>query len=161
MKIIIGSIFTILLFGFGYLYCFNDQQWRKTIPNELILGSTKYSNSDLQGLRESCGVHVFELNQTTINQIKNEGTSFLNTAKQARGDDNYYYSYGEWLQTPRKDWKRPENWIYELMCSNLSSELQGIIINSGQSKGSFYSHGQEKTLMVIPKHKLIVLTHNG
>lgn len=161
MKKVVASIFIALLLGFGYLYWLNDQQWRKTIPNELILGSTKYSNSDLQGLRESCGVHVFELKQATINKIKNEGISFLNTAKQARGHDNYYYSYGEWLQTPRKDWKRPENWSYELMCSNLSPELQGIIINSGQSKGSFYSHGQEKNLMVIPKHKLIILTHNG
>lgn len=161
MKKISLLILTALLFGIAYLYCLSDQNWRNTIPIELVLGSTQYSNSDQQGLRESCGVHVFELKKITIDQIEKEGITFLNTAKQARGHDNYYYSYGEWIQTPRKDWKRPENWSYELMCSNLSAELQGIIINSGKSKGSFYSHGQEKTLMVIPNHKLIVLTHNG
>lgn len=161
MKKVSILILVVIIFGIGYLYWLNDQSWRSTIPIELGLGSTQYSNSDQQGLRESCGVHVFELKQITIDQIEKEGISFLNTAKQARGDSNYYYSYGEWLHTPRKDWKRPENWSYELMCSNLATELQGIIINSGKSEGSFYSHGQEKTLMVIPKHKLIVLTHNG
>lgn len=161
MKKVSTLIFVALLLGIGYLYWLNDQSWRNSIPIELVLGSTLYSNSDQQGLRESCGVHVFELNKITIDQIEKEGISFLNTAKQARGYGNHYYSYGEWLQTPRKDWKRPENWSYELMCSNLSTELQGIIINSGKSEGSFYSHGQEKTLMVIPNHKLIVLTHNG
>ena len=127
----------------------------------MVLGSTLYSNSDQQGLRESCGVHVFDLQKITIDKIENEGIHFLNTAKQARGHDDYYHAYGEWLQTPRTDWKRPENWTSELMCSNLSAELQGIIINSGKNKGSFYSHGQEKTLMVIPRHQLIILTHNG
>ena len=161
MKKIAVLIFITLLFGLGYLYWLNDQLWRKIIPIELVLGSTEYSNSDQQGLTESCGVHVFELKQITINKINNEGLSFLNTAKQARGYEDYYNSYGEWFKTPRKDWKRPENWSSELMCSRLSTELQEILIKSGQGEGSFYSHGQEKTLMVIPKYKLIVLTHNG
>jgi len=137
MKKIAVIILITFLFGLGYLYWLNYQLWRKTIPIELVLGSTEYSNSDLQGLRESCGVHVFELNQVTINKINNEGLTFLNTAKQARGYEDYYYSYGEWFKTPRKDWKRPENWSYELMCSSLSTELQEILIKSGQSEGSF------------------------
>ena len=120
-----------------------------------------YSNSDQQGLRESCGVHVFELKKITISQIEKEGIFFLNTAKQARGHSNHYYSYGRWFKTPRKDWKRPENWSYELICSDLSAELQDILINGGKSEGSFYSFGQEKALMVIPKYKLLILTHNG
>lgn len=155
------SIFIILIVGVLYLIWLNDRHWRDVIPIQFDLGSTLHSNTDLQGLREACGVHVYELKDSTLHKIKNDGVNFLNTAREARGYSNFYYSYGEWMQTPRKDWKRPENWVYELMCANIPAKLQGIIIDSGRSQGSFYSQGQEKILMVIPSHKIIVLTNNG
>ena len=76
MKKIFPLILIALLFGIGYLYWLNDQYWRNTIPIELILGSTQYNSSDQQGLRESCGVHVFELKKITIDQIKKKALAF-------------------------------------------------------------------------------------
>lgn len=161
MKKVAFSILIIMALGIFYLVWLNDQYWRDTIPGEFNLGSTLHSNSDLQGITEACGVHVYELEESTLDKIKAKGIDFLNTVKQARGHSDYYYSYGEWQNTPRKDWKRPENWVYELMCASMPPKLQGIIIDGGKNPGSFYSHGQEKVLMVIPNHKIVVLMHNG
>ncbi|HFD32918.1 MAG TPA: hypothetical protein ENJ28_09475 [Gammaproteobacteria bacterium] len=161
MKKVTIFILITLALGACYLVWLNDRHWRDIIPIQFDLGSTLHSNSDLQGIREACGVHVFELKESTLNKIEIDGIKFLNTARQARGNKKFYYSYGEWKKTPRKDWERPENWAYELMCTNMPAKLQGIIIDSGRAKGSFYSHGQESVLMIIPDHKIIVLIHNG
>ncbi|WP_444923723.1 hypothetical protein ACJJH9_19295 [Microbulbifer sp. DLAB2-AF] len=161
MMKVAASILIILFLGSCYLIWLDDKNWRDIIPIEFDLGSTLHSNSDLQGIREACGVHIYELEETTLDKIKAEVLEFLNTAKQARGHSRFYYSYGEWMHTPRKDWTRPENWAYELMCVKMPAKLQGIIIDSATAPGSFYSHGQEKVLMIILDQKILVLTHNG
>ncbi|ASP37806.1 hypothetical protein CHH28_03560 [Bacterioplanes sanyensis] len=154
-------LFVSLISAALYLTWLNDQYWRDVIPQEFGLGATLHSNSDLQGIRESCGVHVFQLDDVTLNKVLSGGLGFVNTAQQARGYGDYYYRYGEWQPTPRQDWKRAENWSYELMCASMPAELQGIILDAGKQSGSYYSHGQEKVLMVLPKHKMIVFIHNG
>ncbi|MBU2712261.1 hypothetical protein, partial [Zooshikella harenae] len=74
---------------------------------------------------------------------------------------DYYHHYGDWLATPRKDWKRDEDILWDFCGGNLSESLQSLIIQRGKQEGSFYAFSQEAWLMIIPQEKLVVFSHNG
>ncbi len=60
------------------------------------------------------------------------------------------------------DWRRSENWSYELLCGgSIDDYLYSEIVESGRTGGSYYSFKREAVLMVIPEKRLVVFSHNG
>ncbi|WP_288132458.1 hypothetical protein [Microbulbifer sp.] len=162
MNKVVFSIALIPFLTVGYIYWLNDQHNRKLVPAQLILKGTRYSNNDSLGLRESCGVHVYDLDPVMMERIKNEGIKFFRGVTQSRGHSDFHHKFGDWQNGPRKDWKKSEIWVSEVLdCSNMNRELEETVIKVGLSQSSYYSLGYEKVIMVSPDHGLVVLTHNG
>ena len=162
VKIVFGFILSLVLVGYLYFQWAESRYFVKTIPTQLEIESTRHSNSESDFIREACGVHIYVLTEETIQEINKLGLDFFKNVNQGRGfKRDYYYTYGEWQKTPRHDWKRSENY-YELYdCGKLSGKLLETVVNGGTKLGSFYTMGNEKSLMVIPSKQLLVLVHNG
>ena len=155
---VIGVIVVALI---GARYLFEDYWYRKAIPENIGL-NYRISITSASGLREGCGTAVYRLDGKTAEAIKEQGVTFFEESVQARGHADRYYTYGEWMETPRDDWTRPENWSYELLCGgSVDDSLYDEIVESGRTSGSYYSFKDEAVLMVIPDKKLVVFSHNG
>lgn len=155
---VIGVIVIALI---GAWYLFEDFWYRKAIPEDIGL-SYRISITSDSGFREGCGTAVYKLGGKTAEAIKKQGVKFFEESDQARGHSDRYYTYGEWMETPRDDWTRSENWSYELLCGGgIGDSLYDDIVESGRTGGSYYSFKDEAVLMVIPDKKLVVFSHNG
>jgi len=155
---VVGLIVVALI---GAWYLFEDYWYRQAIPENIGL-SYRISITSDSGLREGCGTAVYKLAGKTAESIKEQGLKFFEESGQARGHSDRYYTYGEWMETPRGDWARSENWSYELVCGgSIGDSLYDDIVESGRTGGSYYSFMDEAVLMVIPDKKLVVFSFNG
>jgi len=151
-KIILILFLSILLAWFIY----EDYWFRKAIPENIGL-NYRISIGTNSGPFSGCGVAVYKLDDNAYANIMNDGLNFFISSTHARGHSGH--KYGEWKQTPRHDWVRPKDWIYQLHCGNLADDLYSKILESGKSNGSYYSLMHEAALMVIPNEKLVVFTY--
>ena len=109
---------------------------------------------------KGCGTAIYKLSEKTYQNIKEHGLEFLNSDLQPR--NNSTSRYAQWKETPRKDWKRGEDWGFELLCGGkLPDNLYKEIVKSGKKAGSFYTKKHEAVLMIIPEKRLVIFSHNG
>jgi hypothetical protein len=142
-------------------YFFEDYWFRQIIPENIDL-SYRITITSSSGIREGCGTAIYRLSDQTAKSIQEMGLEYFSNSKQSRGYADTYHKYGEWQETPRKDWKRSENWSYELLCGGaIKKSLYKKIVDSGQIHGSYYSFTPEAVLMVIPSKNLVVFSYNG
>lgn len=157
LKIIAVVVVSILVAW----YLFEDYWYRQVIPENIGL-SYRITITSNSGFREGCGTAIYRLSNETAKAIQQKGLEYFTNSKQSRGYSDHYHKYGEWHETPRKDWKRPENWSFELLCGGaINDSLYKKIVESGQTYGSYYSLKPEAVLMVIPNMKLVVFAYNG
>ncbi|WP_157365452.1 hypothetical protein [Zooshikella ganghwensis] len=159
INIVIGLLFSVfLVITIGY-WLYLDYWYRQAVPINIGLGSSISIVTD-SGVLSGCGIAVYELDEKTYDKINKEGINFFSSSMQARGHNDSYYAYSEWKETPREDWKRPENWSYQLLCGgDISEKLFNKILHGGQSAGSFYSSKTAAHLMVLPNERLVVFTY--
>ncbi len=142
-------------------YLFEDFWYRRYIPENIGL-NYHISIKSSAGFREGCGTAVYRMNRETAEAIKEQGIKFFAGAGQDKGRPGGYHVYGKWMQTPRDDWHRAENWSYELLCGgSIGDSLYDEIVESGRTAGSYYSYKHEAVLMVMPEKRLVVFSHNG
>lgn len=153
--------FTILLAMLLGWYFYVDYWYRQAIPDNIGL-ARRVSIVTNSGIFSGCGIAVYKLDDKTYERIAIEGIDYFDDSKYARGhpEKRSYYTYGQWMETPRKDWKRYEDWSYQLTCGgNLGESLFASILKSGNEAGSFYASKQGAHLMVIPEERLVVFTY--
>ena len=154
-KIIVGTLLTLWVFGCG-IFLADDWHYRSYIPDNIAIGKTRFSNSDLLGVTEGCGVHVYQLLPRTKSKITTQGLSFFTDASGQMGNLN-------WQPTPRTDWQRSENWVYELQCirSPVPGNLMKLIMEGARTPGGYYAATPERQWMILPKQNLVVFSHRG
>lgn len=113
------------------------------------------------GGREGCGAAVFRLSKQTRARVQQEGLAFLQMARQARGYDEHYYSYGPWQATPVPDSYISEGGWLSLWCAEAGPSLARRIHAAMQRPGAFYSIKDEGMLLIIPEEGLIVFGYYG
>ena len=154
-KVITTILLLFWLLAVG-IFVADDWHYRSYIPDSIAIGKTRYSNSDLLGLTEGCGVHVYQLLPRTKTKISNQGLSFFTDNPDQMGNLH-------WQTTPRADWQRPENWVYELQCirSPVPGNLMKLIMEGARNPGGYYAATPERQWMVLPAQNLVVFSHQG
>ena len=149
--------------------------YRAAIPAEIDLTfnpATTGSSMSLWDLllpirHEACGGAIFGLGDTTVTAIERRGLVAIQGAQQGRGyaDGTHrmrsYYEYEPWQPTPLPPAWTSEGMWNGLNCMNLGHGLGRSIIEAARAPGSFYTTGQGKMLLVVPRLKLVVYTYTS
>jgi hypothetical protein len=138
--------------------------YRKALPESLATSGLAQTGASV-GFGEACGGVIFQLDDTTRNEINRKGLPFFDDARQGRGylpgsRLQSFYNYEPWQETPV-----PQKWIsgswVGLSCMTLPQELSRAIVEAAKQPGSYFRTKREAELLVIPSLGLIVFTYFG
>ena len=130
--------------------------YRKAVPPEFGRVDVEYHDGQ-SGLREGCGFVVFRLPSATVSRIRNEGLTFLQSARRGRGGQRYQ-QYGPWKTTPAGG---HEDLLRGIGCAQKGSEWSQRVAGHILSEGAFFTTGHEVDLVVIPSLGLLVYSYFG
>lgn len=171
MKLKAIAILFIFSIGscYGLYWSYSQNFSKELLPEKIEVTGFALFKEDF-GLREGCGVKVFELSKHTLDKINQQGLAFFKNATKARGYDpkkhryNKYYSYEQWQETPVQESKENRNFWAGLSCAKrlgLEKSLSKKIASAASTKGSYYTGHYEGQLVVIPSLGLVVFSYMG
>ena len=157
-----------VVLAIGASACSFAFHYRGLLPEKIGV-SRHVLTDDVFRVREGCGVAIFELSESTLNQIKEQGLSFFEGATRARSYDpdkdryNGLKSYEECRETSMLEEDSPYHkfWIGLSCASNLDESLHKAIFSAVSTQGSYYTGNYEAGLVVIPKMRLVILSYEG
>ena len=163
----IFRIFIILLIIYLLLRSFLYPDWNPSKFKGLIPESIEVSKTIEIVDSLPCRTAIFELSQSTIDDIRKNSLNAFADAKHARDykDDRErlysYYTYSSWKETPtpipKNELAIGDNWLGE--CALGNRDLSRKVSNSLKVSGSYYAFMQKGRLIVIPKLGLAVVTY--
>lgn len=163
-------IFIVGVMSFYGLYWFYNQNFSKALlPKKIEVSGFALIKEEFL-ITEGCGIKVFDLSKSTLDQINQQGLAFFEDATQARGYDpdkhryNHYYSYTTWQETPIQESQKNKNFWVGLSCAkglNLDESLYAKIKAAASTKGSYYTGHIEGQLIVIPSLGIVVFSYMG
>lgn len=156
LQLLIGLLLCLYL---AYKLC-ERQHMIAALPAQLEPASVLLIGGE-SGLREGCGAAVFRLSKATRRALQQDATGLLAQARQARGYDEQYYSYGPWQATPVPDRYFSEGGWLALSCAEPDHRLSRRIQLAMQRPGAFYSSKAEGLLLVLPAEGLLVFGYDG
>ena len=114
-------------------------------------------------LFSGCGAAVYRLDSRTSDAIARKGAAFFTGVRHSRKSSDAYHTFGRWQPTPDARFVHDDQTLLSpgLECADLDPGLQQIITDATRQPGSYYAYGPEKTLLVVPSLRLVVLAWNG
>ena len=133
------------------------KSYESGVPQALQINDLIFYSEE--GLRESCGVAVFELSRITVSRINSQGIAFFKNATFGRGDRPYHF-YETWQPTPPlNSANRPL--LRGSVCLRDPPQIWSSIEEAARTRGAFYAIGSEYDLLVIPTLGVVVFSFNG
>ncbi len=154
--VLVYAIYTFFFSGW------NSFNFKGLIPENIEV--TKAIETSGDGL---CGVAIFDLSKSTIDNIKKSSLNAFTESKHGRDhhDDHErlydYYTYSSWKETPYpvpRDELVLEK-IWPSVCSSSDRSMRKKIEGSLNVTGSYYATFREGGLIIIPNLGLAVVTH--
>ena len=134
--------------------------YRNAIPTKLQIEHLSF-HDEQSDLREGCGVAIFQLSDTTLSDIRRQGLGYFSDATLGR-DGKDYHQYAPWQQWTPAQRERPEllrGW--HCLDDDHSPALLEDVNKAVKSGEAFYTTGSEMDLIVVPRLKVLVFSHNG
>ncbi len=157
----IAVLFFIVYFAYVGLRALEAHWYEGFLPETITTERTLFVGGS-SGLLEGCGVAIYKIDPSTLNNIRTNGIVAL---KQARKSKRHEREYVNWSETPYiEPTERLRNpWLGGMneSCTVIPSELIDGINRALHSPGSFYTTTHESGVIVIPSTGLVVLSHNG
>lgn len=153
------ALLTLLLLFYLLFKGLEWEHFRQVLPQRIEPAGLVLIDG-ISGLREGCGVAVWQLDKGSADGLRREGLAYLHGARQARGYSDDYYRYGAWQATPLPEALGTDGWL-PLGCADPGTELEARILRAAQGSSGFYSKKSEGVLLVLPEQRLIVFGYNG
>ena len=148
-------------------YNFFHEDWNVSKFKGLIPENIEVIKTLEIGDNVLCRTAIFELSQSTIDNIQRNSLNTLADSKHARDykDDRErlynYYTYGSWKETPfpilNNELAIRETW--PSVCGSSDRNLSHKINNSLKVPGSYYAVIPDGGLIVIPNLGLAIITY--
>ena len=134
--------------------------YRNAIPAKLGLDQLIF-HDERSDIREGCGVAIFRLSDASLADVRRLGIAYFADATQGR-DGERYHQYGPWrqglpAQGPRPDLLRGWHCLDEDGSPALLDEVHQAV----ERGEAFYTTGSEMDLIVVPRLKVMVFSHDG
>lgn len=158
IRTVIVGVLALLLVGKVWIESF----YMRIIPAEIGISYPLARGGD-SDFREGCGAAVYRLDQETSRGIAQRGLEFFPATSHSRKSGDLYHTFDAWRPTPDAALIDDDQTLLSpgLECAGLDTQLKEQIETASRTTGSFYTHGPEKVLIVIPELRLIVLAYNG
>ncbi|NES73457.1 MAG: hypothetical protein F6K24_53845 [Okeania sp. SIO2D1] len=161
MKKSLYVIFCLLIVPYLAWRIFQYSWYQGAIPEKIDVTYALNISGNGSIIRDACGAAIFKITNTSANIISRDGLFFLQDAIYPRNSENFRHIYKPWKKTPVPDsWTSEGTWP-GLSCSNASRPLIRKIIDAAKNKGSYYTSGSARLIVVIPHLKLVVFSYFG
>jgi hypothetical protein len=157
----VAAIFTLVPLLWSV---YETSHYQKALPELLATRGLAQTGASV-GFGEACGGAIFQLGDSTRDEINRKGLAFFDDARQGRGYPSgspreSYFKYERWQETPV-----PQKWTggswSGLSCMEMPQELFRAIAEAARQPGSYFTTKREAELVVIPSLGLIVFTYFG
>ncbi|ARN19272.1 hypothetical protein [Piscinibacter gummiphilus] len=131
---------------------------RQAVPPELEIDELVYREASFLG---DCRIGVFRLSAQTMARVRDEGLSFLQTARSGRHESMYPragFSYEAWRRTPPEPRNERDVMQARWCLGHKPSALEDIYAVLDREGGYLTVDGSEKDLVLLPRLGLLVVS---
>lgn len=167
MKILVGVGAVVALLTAGWRH-FQTRYYLALLPAALAVEGVHALHVE-NGLREGCGVVIYDLTPAMAQAMQSNGIQALAKAREGRGGWlARHVRYSAWQSTPYAEHEADgtalaleDRWLVGLSCSDLGDAWANEINKALSSPGAFVSTSAEGGLIVIPARRVVVLSFMG
>jgi hypothetical protein len=166
ISISLGIAVAVLVVGWRH---FQVKFYQAQLPKDLSVKGVHLLHVE-DGLRDGCGVVIFDMSLAMIQALQSSGLDALKEARECRGGPLWQagdIQYTAWQSTPYVEHDadstpvaRDDRWLVGLACGGLDDAWSANIHKALSSPGSYVSKSTSGKggLIVIPALRVVVLS---